>query len=101
MENLVLTKETKANTAHGKMTTSPDSETQRQGNKPGATHVRLEFVRRVVRLRFVRELLVFLAFCLLTSVVTWPYVTRMRDAVVDPGDPYLIAWILWWDYHRT
>ncbi len=21
--------------------------------------------------------------------------------MVDPGDPYLIAWILWWDYHQT
>ena len=94
-------KETKANTAQGKMTTSADSETQRQGDKPGATHATREFVRRLVRLRLVRELFVILTFCLLTSVVTWPYVTRMRDAVVDPGDPYLISWILWWDYHQT
>jgi hypothetical protein len=33
--------------------------------------------------------------------MTWPWVTRLRDAVVDPGDPYLISWILWWDYHAT
>jgi hypothetical protein len=26
---------------------------------------------------------------------------HLRDAVVDPGDPYLISWILWWDYHQT
>ena len=37
----------------------------------------------------------------MTAAVTWPYVTRLRDAVVDPGDPYLISWILWWDYHAT
>jgi hypothetical protein len=37
----------------------------------------------------------------MTAVLTWPYVTRLRDAVVDPGDPYLISWILWWDYHAT
>lgn len=51
--------------------------------------------------RLVREFLVFLTFCLFTSMLTWPYVTRLRDAVVDPGDPYLISWILWWDYHQT
>jgi hypothetical protein len=49
----------------------------------------------------VREFLVVLVFCLFTSLVTWPYVTRLRDVVVDPGDPYLVAWILWWDYHQT
>jgi hypothetical protein len=48
-----------------------------------------------------RELLIFLAFCGLTALVTWPYVTRLRDAVADPGDPYLVAWMLWWDYHAT
>ena len=49
----------------------------------------------------VRELLVVLVFCLFTSMLTWPYVTRLRDAVVDPGDPYLVTWIMWWDYHQT
>ncbi len=48
-----------------------------------------------------REVAIFLVFCGFTSAVTWPYVTRLRDAVVDPGDPYLISWILWWDYHQT
>ena len=48
-----------------------------------------------------RELLVFLGFCLFTALLTWPYVTRLRDAVVDKGDPYLMAWIMWWDYHAT
>lgn len=51
--------------------------------------------------RVARELSVVLAFCLFTIVLTWPYVTRLRDAVVDPGDPYLITWIMWWDYHQT
>jgi hypothetical protein len=55
----------------------------------------------VWRARPLRELLVVLAFCLLTAALTWPYVTRLRDAVVDPGDPYLISWIMWWDYHQT
>ncbi len=49
----------------------------------------------------IRELLIVLVFALLTSVVTWPYVIHLRDAVIDPGDPYLISWILWWDYHQT
>lgn len=56
---------------------------------------------RARRNRVVREVSIFLAFCGFTSLVTWPYVTRLRDAVVDPGDPYLISWILWWDYHQT
>jgi hypothetical protein len=51
--------------------------------------------------RLAREVLIFLSFGLFTSLVTWPYVTRLRDAVVDPGDPYLMSWILWWDYHQT
>lgn len=49
----------------------------------------------------VREILVLLVFCLFTAILTWPYVTRLRDAVVDKGDPYLMAWIMWWDYHAT
>jgi hypothetical protein len=58
-------------------------------------------VARLARRPPVRELLILLAFCLFTAVLTWPYVARLRDAVVDPGDPYLVAWILWWDYHQT
>src|ERR1041385_5867790 len=48
-----------------------------------------------------RELIIVLTFCFFTALLTWPYVTRMRDAVVDKGDPYLMAWIMWWDYHAT
>lgn len=47
------------------------------------------------------EALVFLAFCFFTALVTWPYAAHLRDAVADPGDPYLVSWILWWDYHQT
>ena len=48
-----------------------------------------------------REFLIFMAFVGLTLVMTWPWVTHMRDAATDPGDPYLNSWILWWDYHQT
>ncbi|HEX7177498.1 MAG TPA: hypothetical protein VF240_19725 [Pyrinomonadaceae bacterium] len=48
-----------------------------------------------------REALVILGFFAVTALMTWPWVTRMRDAVGDVGDPYMIAWTLWWDYHQT
>ncbi|HKC24505.1 MAG TPA: hypothetical protein VKF32_07165, partial [Thermoanaerobaculia bacterium] len=50
---------------------------------------------------FVRELLVFAAFAALTVLMTWPWVTHVRDAVSDPGDPYLNSWIMYWDFHQT
>jgi hypothetical protein len=56
--------------------------------------------RRALR-RFARELSVFVAFCAMTAVMTWPWVLHLRDAVADRGDPYMIAWTLWWDYHQT
>src|ERR671921_2454977 len=55
----------------------------------------------VWRVRPLRELSVMLAFCLFTALMTWPWVLHLRDAVADPGDPYMIAWTLWWDYHQT
>lgn len=48
-----------------------------------------------------RDLLIFLSFLGLTLVMTWPWITHLRDAASDPGDPYLNSWILWWDYHQT
>lgn len=33
--------------------------------------------------------------------MTWPWVLHLRDAVADPGDPYMISWTLWWDYFQT
>lgn len=47
------------------------------------------------------EVLVFLAFVLVTVLVTWPWVLHLSDAVADEGDPYAIAYFLWWDYHQT
>jgi hypothetical protein len=50
---------------------------------------------------FLHELTIMLAFCAFTAALTWPYVNYLRDAVADPGDPYLASWVLWWDYHQT
>jgi len=50
---------------------------------------------------FTREAAVFGVFCLLTALLTWPYARYLRDVVVDEGDPYLVSWIMWWDYHQT
>src|SRR5687768_9779054 len=48
-----------------------------------------------------RELSILFAFIFLTGIMTWPWVTRLRDAVIDPGDPYLLSWVLWWNFHQT
>ncbi|MEO7969658.1 MAG: hypothetical protein ABI698_00030 [bacterium] len=53
--------------------------------------------RRVIR----RDIFPFIAFICLTVIMTWPWARMIRDAVPDPGDPYLNSWILWWDYHQT
>jgi hypothetical protein len=83
------------------MTTSAVPQIQAQSEEPGNERATVTFVRRLVRIPVARELLIIVAFCLFTATLTWPYVTRLRDAVVDPGDPYLIAWIIWWDFHQT
>lgn len=95
------TKSPKTNTARSKMTTSAVPQTQGPSEEPGRKRATVPFVRRVVRVPVAREILIVLAFGLFTAALTWPYVTRLRDAVVDTGDPYLVAWILWWDYHQT
>jgi len=56
---------------------------------------------RLLRLPLVRELAIFIAFCAMTALMTWPWVLHLRDAVADRGDPYMISWTLWWDYHQT
>jgi hypothetical protein len=48
-----------------------------------------------------REILIFLGFLTLTVLMTWPWAFHLRDAVSDRGDPYAIAYYLWWDYHQT
>lgn len=50
---------------------------------------------------FLHELFVVLSFVSFTALLTWPYINYLRDVVVDPGDPYLVSWVLWWDYHQT
>ncbi|MFN2499231.1 MAG: hypothetical protein ABR557_09115 [Pyrinomonadaceae bacterium] len=89
----------KANISPLGMTTArnanPSSLTQR------VVSIARHTVASIKRRAFLRELFILLAFCLLTSVMTWPYVTRLRDAVADAGDPYLHAWVMWSDYHRT
>ena len=82
------------------MTTSVASETRdlredTSQNRPRST------LARLASLSLVRELGVIFVFALFTAILTWPYVIRMRDVVVDTGDPYLITWIMWWDYHQT
>lgn len=47
------------------------------------------------------EVFIVLVFCAFTTLLTYPYINHMRNAVVDPGDPYLVSWILWWDFHQT
>ena len=91
----------KTNTAPVKMTTTAVPQTQTQSDEPGQARTTSALFRRIVRVPVTRELLIIVAFCLFTATLTWPYVTRLRDAVVDPGDPYLISWIIWWDFHQT
>src|ERR1700730_14323859 len=55
----------------------------------------------IMRRPAAREVYIFLAFLGLTLLMTWPWVTHIRDAASDAGDPYFISWILWWDYHQT
>jgi hypothetical protein len=65
-----------------------------------AAAARLE-PRPSVLARFAGEALVVAGFVALTLLMTWPWVTHLRDAVSDAGDPYLSSWILSWDFHQT
>lgn len=58
-------------------------------------------LRAFVRRPIWRECLIFLAFIALTALMTWPWVRHPLDTVSDLGDPYNIAYTLWWDYHQT
>ncbi len=49
--------------------------------------------------RFLREALVAAAFCALTVAMTWPWAADLRRHSPGPGDPYLMSWALWWDFH--
>jgi hypothetical protein len=83
------------------MTTSVHSETQKRHESSKNGRLISALADRLWRVGLVREFGVLFAFTLFTTVLTWPYVTRMRDVVADTGDPYLVAWIFWWDYHQT
>jgi len=83
------------------MTTSAITENKSKGDVPGNSGKGAQLIQWVIRARFARELLVVLSFFLLTSVLTWPYVTRLRSAVSGRNDPYLTSYVLWWDFHAT
>src|SRR2546422_1922163 len=74
---------------------------ERHAHRDGDGSANSGLIRRLGRLSLVRELSVIFVFTLFTTLLTWPYVTRLKDVVVDTGDPYLMTWILWWDYHQT
>jgi len=48
-----------------------------------------------------REPVIIFVFLFLAVLMTWPWVLHLRDAISDPGDPYLISWIMWWDFYQT
>lgn len=83
------------------MITSASTETQHSNERSGKKTTLGRISQRFTGNKFAREGLIFAGFVALTSLMTWPWVTRLRDACADPGDPYLISWILWWDYHQT
>src|SRR5216683_4552655 len=83
------------------MTTGLAADTSKESGRGSVNTGLKSLLKRYVQRPLVRELLIVLTFCLFTSALTWPYVTRLRDAVAGPGDPYLVAWIMWWDYHAT
>jgi hypothetical protein len=74
----------------------PDSRAGRVTDTGDATPARRSAYREAAG-----QLLVCLGFVGLTVLMTWPWVLNLRDAAADPGDSYLNAWIMWWDYHAT
>jgi hypothetical protein len=42
-----------------------------------------------------------LLFLGMSVAMTWPLVLNLGRAVSDPGDPYITAWMLDWDWHAT
>ena len=59
------------------------------------------FLSTLRRRPVLRECAVVLGFVALTGLMTWPWLRHPLDTVSDPGDPYTIAYTLWWDYHQT
>lgn len=54
-----------------------------------------------LRRRALPELAVATLFAALSCAMTWPWVARVADAVPDRGDPYLLSWVLAWDFHQV
>ena len=44
---------------------------------------------------------VLVGFLLLAVVMTWPLTLNLTRAVAYPGDPYINAWVLDWDWYAT
>ena len=61
-----------------------------------AAEIHLEAVKRAAK-----DAGVLLVFVALTVVMTWPWAAHVRDTSFDPGDSYLNAWTLAWDFHQT
>lgn len=53
-----------------------------------------------LRRRALVELAFVALFAALSCAMTWPWVARVADAVPDRGDPYLLSWVLAWDFHQ-
>ncbi|HLL16686.1 MAG TPA: hypothetical protein VK388_16630 [Pyrinomonadaceae bacterium] len=58
-------------------------------------------LRRIAQRPVLRECAIFLVFIALAALMTWPWLRHPLDTVSDLGDPYNIAYTLWWDYHQT
>src|ERR1044072_3142611 len=75
--------------------------TNTQETFPGRKqHWRLS-MRSMNRRPVIRQILIFLGFLSLSILMTWPWVLHLRDASAGKGDPYAIAYYMWWDYHQT
>jgi hypothetical protein len=44
---------------------------------------------------------VLLLFAVLAAFMTWPLLPNINRAVAYPGDPYINAWVLDWDWYAT
>jgi hypothetical protein len=51
--------------------------------------------------RAVIDAAVALLFVALSVLMTWPLARILRTAAADPGDPFISAWILDWDWYAT
>jgi hypothetical protein len=51
--------------------------------------------------RWIRHLIATAIFIALSIANTWPLAANLTRAVSDPGDPFICAWILDWDWYAT